>query len=361
MIRRLSAITLTIVLAVLGSTIPEAAQANDEQVDLEALYQQIDKAIDEYPQYVADREQQISNARQSYLTSDGKKKLQAAEQLFELFKPYKNDSALCYAAICVGLADSLQLSALAGRYRSQQARQCSNAGMYVEALDLLNAVDKTQLDRQGITKYYEAWMHVCGEIGSHSDLKDVRQAYYDRQDAYRDTVLQVADPNSEEYLHLKMDVLNARQQYQEALRVSNRWLGKVSEGTHENAFAAFSRSVVYDKLSNPEQVRYWLGRSALDDIRCAVTDQASLLFLAEHLADEGDIARALRYMEFARSRNLFFCPRMRAYQVDPVINIIEKSNEAVQHRADLTLIIAAAIIICLLISLIVALLLIRKK
>ena len=34
--------------------------------------------------------------------------------------------------------------------------------------------------------------------------------------------------------------------------------------------------------------RYWLGRSALDDIKCAVMDQASLIKLAELLNQDGD-------------------------------------------------------------------------
>ena len=74
----------------------------------------------------------------------------------------------------------------------------------------------------------------------------MRQDYYDRQDLYRDSVLMVAEAGSEEYLHLKMDVLCARRQYQDALGVSDSWLGKVSDGTHENAFAAFYRYVVYE-------------------------------------------------------------------------------------------------------------------
>ena len=133
--------------------------------------------------------------------------------------------------------------------------------------------------------------------------------------------------------------------------LSDEWLDKVTDNTHESAYAAFYRSMVYDKLGNHDMVCYWLGKSALDDIKCAVKDQASLLFLAEHLANDGDISRARRYVEFAKDCNYFFCPHLRNYQVNSVINVIEKSNQATQSRANLILIIATILIVLLLIVL----------
>jgi hypothetical protein len=89
-------------------------------------------------------------------------------------------------------------------------------------------------------------------------------------------------------------------------------------------------------------------------------NQASLLFLAEHLANDGDISRARRFMEFSRACNLTFCPQMRAYQVNPVINIIEKSNESAQSRANLIIMIAVGVVVLLLIALLTVFV-IRKK
>ncbi|MBQ8990284.1 MAG: hypothetical protein IJ067_11405 [Prevotella sp.] len=83
----------------------------------------------------------------------------------------------------------------------------------------------------------------------------------------------VADKGSDEYLHLQMSALCARKEYQEALKVSDKWLNKVTEGTHEDAYAAYYRHIVYDNLGNNEMVRFWLAKSAIDDIKCAVMDR----------------------------------------------------------------------------------------
>ena len=196
-------------------------------------------------------------------------------------------------------------------------------------------------------------MHVCGEIGLYTQRETIRQRFFKQQDLYRDSVLMVAEEGSEEWYHLKVDILSARKSFQDALAISDQWLQNVTDGTHESAYAAFYRSMIYDRLNNHDMVCYWLGKSALDDIKCAVMNQASLLFLAEHLANDGDTDRAQRYMEFAKDCNLTFAPQLRNYQVNPVVNIVEKNCHDTLTRAYWAIMIAIGVIVLLLIALFV--------
>ena len=339
---------------------PVAIAQTDEGVDLPVLYQEIDDAINHSKQFISIRESQIKDCRDSLLNEqDLEKQVALAGKLFSLFQPYKNDSALHYAQICINLGDSLRRPDISGRFHSLMAYQCSNCNMYSEAFEQLSMVKRSALDQAGLIDYYTAWMHVYGELGSLTQIKNMRRHYFDLQDLYRDSVMMVAKEGSEDWLNLKMDILSARQSFQEALSINNQWLKRVHPNTHESAFAAFYRSIVYDKLQNHDQKCYWLGRSALEDIRCAVMNQASLLFLAEQLANDGDIDRARSYMEFTRYCNMFFLPRVRIYQINPYINILEKSCQAAEAKADNTLLIAAVVIGLLLVVLFV--ILIRKR
>ena len=345
-------IVILLLTAVVGF-VPATALA-DETIDLNALYEQIDEAILQSEQYIAERKRQIT-ACQDRLTGEesAEERIKIIEDLFYLYQPYKNELALYYAQLCISLADSIHRPDISGRFRSLLAYQCSNCNMYSESLDQLSKVNKSALDQAGLVDYYNAWMHVYGELGALTQIKDMRQYYFDLQNLYRDSVMMVAKEGSEDWLHLKMDILSARQSFQEALSISNQWIKDVSPDTHESAFAAFYRSMVYDKLQNHDQKCYWLGKSALADIRCAVMSQASLLFLAEQLANDGDITRACRYMEFTRDCNMVFCSRVRIYQIDPYINILEKRCQAAEAKADRTLIIAAVVIALILIVLFV--------
>lgn len=339
----------------------QTPRVNEESVDLETLYQSIDDAISQSPQYVEAREQQIAACHNSLSSEkDPEKKFLLAEKLFKLYEPYNNDSTFHYAGLCVSLAESLHRPDLAGRFHSLLAYQYSRTDMPTEALEQLRAVDKSALDETGLVNYYHAWMHVCGELGFYSHRKDDQQRHYDQQNHYRDSVLMVAKEGSEEWYHLKVDILSARRLYQDALQLSSQWLQRVKDGTHESAYAAFYRSMVYDNLNNHDMVCYWLGKSALDDIRCAVMNQASLLFLAEHLAADGDVERASRYMKFSRECNLAFSSRLRNYQLNSILSITEKSNQATEAHARQLLIIAGIVIIILCLALLFALLRIRK-
>jgi hypothetical protein len=344
---RLSALMIFLLLVATASQL--SARDTDKEVDLQALYQQIDDAIGHSSHYVGMRVGQITEARKSFRSeSNLKKKFGLAEQLFSLYEPYRNDSALYFADVCIALADSLHRYDKVGLYQSLKAHQCSNTGRYVESLELLKQVDKKTLSREGLTEYYAAWMHVCGEIASYSLQESERQRYFDYQDGYRDSVLAVAEEGSEEYLHLKMDVLCARMLFQDALSVSDSWLNKVSEGTHELAYAAFYRSVVYDKLRNDTKLRYWLSVSALADIKSAVFNQASLFMLAERLCDDGDYERAYRYMCFSEACNTAFSPQLRNYQVRYVENVLKKVYQNSQDRYTMLLTIACVAVLLLL-------------
>ena len=331
-----------------------AAAQDEEKADLKSLYHQIDEAIGMSPQYVSIRKQQIKKLYDAFEeAADEEQKLMTAEELFALYKPFKNDSALHYAQVCISLGDSLGHPDLAGRYRSLMARQCSNAGMYVESLGLLNEVNKDSLDRQGLTDYYDAWMHVCGEIAVYSLIPEVKNRYFAMQNQYRDSVLAVADKGSDEYHHLQMAVLCARNLYQDAIKVSNKWLNKVQDGTHDDAYAAYYRHVVYAHIGNDKMVRYWLAKSALDDIKCAVMDQAALITLAELLNHDGDVERSYRYIRFTWQCNDFFNTRLRSTQIAPVLNLIDKSYQESKESNTRLLIIASAVFTILTVLLLV--------
>lgn len=333
---------------------------NEESVDLDALYEQIDDAITQSPHYVAERERKIAVCRDSLQLDDNlEKRVKMAENLFRLYKSYKNDSAQYYAELCIGFSETMGRPDLAGRYRSLLALQCSNTDMVAESLELLRLVNRSALDKRGLVDYYNAWMHAYGELASFTQRQDMHQFYLDKQNTYRDSVMMVADEGSEEWCHLKMDILTAKRHFQDALKVSNQWLKKVYNGTHEKAYAAFYRSMVYENLHNHDLTCYWFGISALEDIRCGVMSQASLLFLAERLVEDGDYERAMRYMEFCRTCNLTFNSHLRAYQLNSIIHVIEKNGKAAQQQVYQILIGAGIAVLVLLLALIFVI--VRKR
>ena len=310
---------LTVAMLVGMSVHVASAQQSQKEVDLEALYQQIDEAIDNSPVYVAEFEKRLNKQKELFMQeTDTDAKLLNGMILFEMYRSYKNDSALHYIRECITLADSLGHYDIAGQARSKMARQCSNSGMYVEAAKLLDEVDTSVLSQEGLTDYYDARSHLCGEIANYSLLPDVKAQYGAAQQQFRDSLEKVADKGSDQYLNLRVWELISNGDVQEALKISNDWINKVGPGTREDAMASYFRHIVYAQLQDSIMVRYWLGRSALADIKCAV-------------------------MEWDCNNN--FNTRMRSNQISPVLGVIERNYQDSIDRNSRILTIATIVFI----------------
>lgn len=333
-----------------------SAQVHETKIDLELIYQRVDEAIAKSPQYVAEYKEKLDKQKAMFLgETDPEQKLKNGMLLFDMYRSFKNDSALYYVRRCITLADSLGNDAVAGHARTKMARQCSNSGMYIEAGELLKEVNPARLTSEGKVDYYEACNHLYGEIANYSLLPDVKARYYDLQRQYRDSLESVADESSNTYMMMKLWDLLGQNKVKEALKVSDIWINRVGVDTREDAMASYFRHIVYAYMGDSLMVRYWLGKSALADIKCAVMDQASLITLAEKANIDGETERSYRYIRFTWECNNFFNTRMRSSQITPVLNVIEQNYQDVSNRNTRILMIASLVFTSLTVLLILGL------
>ena len=316
--------TLTLLLTL--STLTVAAQGKD----LEAIYQQIDEAIDHFPEYVARHEAQISDASRAYrLAHQSADQYAQAFKLYELYRAYKNDSALIYLDKAESAAAAMNRADLVGSCRAQKAFQCSTVGLYQEALTLLKTVDKSRLDSAGLTHYYRAQMHVYGELGYYTQVSTMGEGYFRQQSAYRDSLYTLTSKDSKDYLMNRVMELKAQDRQQEARRLCDQWLSQVQPDTHDYAIACYYRYLVSEEL---DDTKYWLAQSALCDVRNAVMDQAALLALSELLNADGDLNRSYQYIRFTWECNNRFNTRMRSWQISPILTVIEANYQKAVER-----------------------------
>ena len=302
------------------------AVANAQKLNLDDLYRQVDQEIEHFPEYVAQYEQQIAATRTDYQKAKNlQERYRLALALYEQYRAFQNDSALAYLNRAETLARQMNQPAQVGDIISRAAFQCSTAGLYNEALAFLRKVDKTQLDTLGLAHYYMAQMHVYGELGYYTQVSSMREGYYEKQAAYRDSLYNVIDHNSQDYMMQRILELLPQKRYQEATDLSDRWLKDMSPESRDYAIASYYRYLIINNQMNPEQAEYWLCQSALSDIRHAVMDQASLLALAEKLNDEGELTHSYHYIRFTWECNNRFNTRMRNWQIAPILNVIDSN------------------------------------
>ena len=301
-----------------------------EEYDLQAIYEQIDDAIDHSPEYVADYERQIEDKRLQYVKATApEEKYQLAFELYERYKAFMNDSALYYIDEAEQWAIRQNQWDRAGNCRVLRAFQCSTVGYYSEALAFLKTVNKNQLDSIGLKNYYMTQMHVYGELGYYSKIRSMQEQYFKLQTTYRDSLFAQMDHQDPDYLMYRIQELKAHQQLEEGRRLSDQWVRNTSPDSRDYAIACYYRWLVSE---DQDEMRYWLSQSALSDVRHAVMDQASLLQLADLLNGEGDLERSYKYIRFTWDCNNRFNTRMRSWQITPILNVIENNYQKAVAR-----------------------------
>lgn len=320
--------------------------------DIDALLHQIDEAIDQSPRITARYEEDIKTTRQMFhQAAQPQERYLHAIQLYRQYRSFMNDSAVYYLEQAERAAEKQGLTSQVGYCRALKAFQCSTVGAYDEAQAFLRSIDKQQLDSLGLRHYYISQMHVYGELGYYSIIPAMKERYFSLQAVYRDSLFSVVDHADQDYLMYRINELNSNQQKEEARKLCDEWLKGIDPESRDFAIAAYYRSLTCE---DDEDEDYWLGMSALSDIRHAVMDQASLLSLADILNARGDLERSYRYIRFTWDCNNRFNTRMRSWQITPILNVIESNYQKAADRNTkvlMTSIIAVSILALLLLGL----------
>lgn len=325
-----------------------------KELNLPKMYKLVDDALEESGRYIADYESKLYKTKQAIAeSSDDHQKLTLTLDLSLMYESFNGDSTLAYTARALQMAGELGLPEVVADCQARMAYLCTFLGSQTESLTLLQRIDKSALTQNGLCNYYRSYMMVYGNLGGNCQIPAMREEFYQKHLTYMDSLLATAKPGSEMYLGHRQPQLVGEKRFEEALKMNDERLNMTQEGTHDNAIVSYSRYTIYNAMGNRDMAKYWLCKSALDDIRNAVMDQTSLISLAEMLDEDGDLERANRYIGFTWECNRRFSPHMRLWQMAPLLSAIEENFEAKLNRKSQILTvttIAASILLVVLLS-----------
>lgn len=328
--------------ALLFLLFPLCLSAGD--INLEREYKLLDEAIEKSDEYVQKREDRIQKSKAILeMTKDAKVQYEACRRLYEEYQSYMNDSAIHYIDRCITLAKKVGDCVHVDECQLLLAYQCSESGMYHEAMDILQGIDVERLnDDRNVQKYYSTLAHLYTELGYYCKVPRLQQEYYSRGDYYRH-LIDTTVCSSDEALQIKELERFSAGDAQGALRYSDLRLQQTEEGSHEYAIVAFYRHLDYRLLDDSVQTRYWVTQSALSDVKNAVMDQGAMWELANMLMADGDMERAYRYIRFAWQCANKFNTLKRNNQISPVMTAISDNYETTLKRANRLLLVLAIV------------------
>lgn len=333
------------------------------QVNLDSLYRVLDAAIDSAAIYKKQKMDDINALEKQYATArNDQEKYQFALSLYREYIAFINDSALNYIQVCMECAERMGRKDLQTQSELALANQLADTGFYPEAEIHFKAISKDQLTDDMVITYLKGMNHLYGEMAYYSHDKRLRDQFFSKSAAFRDSLLQILPEDSYGYNALKSVELNNQGKTDEALKCSNKWLKLAKPGSRDYATMSFYRSEIYRNQGDVEMERYWLIMSALTDIRHAIMDQAALWSLANSLMnEEGDLDRAYKYMDFSWECISYFSTHMRSWLVSPILTRINDKYKQNLHQANTNLIWTIAAISLLVVGLLMLLFYVSKK
>jgi len=290
----------------------------------------LDSTIAQSNVYTQKRERRIQNyrikLRQVKPSSISEYKINS--QLYKEYKPYICDSAIHYQNKNIEIAILLHDQNKEDESRLELAYLMGSIGLYKEAVDLLEAIDRSKLSNLELIDYYNTHLRVYGELAFYTQDKRESQVYWKVFDANLISLKSTITSENPLFLQLKEDSARNAHNFDEALKLNQISLSKTTTGTPDHALLTFRRSIIYQWQGNKEKQKYFLALSAISDIQSAIKDQASLMILAQLLYEEGDIDRAYYYIRFSWNATTFYNAKLRSLQSSSILSLIDKTYQA---------------------------------
>ena len=301
---------------------------------LDSILTKLDEIIQNHEIYTSQKETRIRDLKAAieHVKPLSVEHYDLNMQLFREYKAFVCDSAVHYLNENVTLANQLNDLERETKSKLLLSFQLSSAGMYKEAVDVLESIDRSRLTDEFLGEYYSCHDHVYGELCYYTQDKISAGRYWQISQNYRDSLLSALNPDDDRVKSIHEAVSRDKKEFQNALKISDERMAEVTFGTPEYALVTFHRALIYMHKEDMENAKMYLALSAMSDIQSAIKDHASLWMLAQVLYNEEDIERAYRYIRFSWNETSIYNARLRSHQSAGILSLIDKTYQAMSEK-----------------------------
>ena len=331
---------------------------------LDSLLNVLDKTIKEADTYVQIKENKLPELKKEARKTPpfSVERYNLNNDIYLEYKAYSSDSALHYLNENMLLARQLNDKERELKIQLELSYLLSSIGMYMEAADILNSIDRQTLPSSLLGHYYTCYEHVYFEAGAAQPrYKMFASRYVKLSHAYRDSMQNTLDPSSATYLWLRETQLREAGKYDEALEFSDRRLAESSFGTPQYALVAYQRFRLFESMGKKDEHLYYLVLSAISDVRSAIKEQSSLMVLAQELNSKGDLKRAYDYINFSWEISQFYKTRLRSWMNITPLSMINGNYQDIIKQQNRELLIYIVCVALLALLLVIALIYIYRQ
>lgn len=295
---------------------------------LDSLLIELDQVIKKEKEYTLQRENYLKKLKERLENQN----LPQEDRYFiyqNLAKEYETficDSAIIYSLKALSTANTVGNTAWINESKIQWARNESKAGMFMKAIDILDAIKRKELSKQQLIGVYKTYTDAYIYWLEYQDGHDMGELI-ERKNIYQDSLLQVVETHSFEYaVKYGMKYIEIGD-YKNAERVLMGHYPGVKPDSKESAQITSIISFMYGRMGDRTKEQEYLAISAIADIKSSVKENISLRALAILLFEDGEIDRANRYIKTSLDDANFYNSRLRNMQTAKILPIIDKAYQ----------------------------------
>lgn len=267
---------------------------------------------------------------------------------------YQIDSAMSYSLKSLKVALEIGREDLITVTKLHMAEEFIQQGMYIEAKEWLDALPNKDIPSNQLETYYYQYNALYEALGQCTDNLDIKYSYKQKEHAYKDSIINVAPSN----IFIKTALLSASNQEEKALSALLDRYNEMSPDDRYIGPIAYMISTIYRQIGNRAEEKKYLIISSISDMKSSVKEYLSLRRLAEILFEEGDYARAHKYITRCMNDAMFSGARLRMVQVSSILPVFEGTY---QHKLRVRVIILSISLITIILLMITLAVLLRQK
>ena len=299
----------------------------------------LDRVVAEQQKYVDIREGRISDVKSKLRkTASEEERYQLKNFLFNEYSSYVVDSALHYAQEKLVSAYKMNRQDYIDDSRLNMAYVLIQGGMYKEASDILQNINRATLAEYLERYYFLIYNTLYEAMVKYTIIESQSKEYRAKAMLYKDSIMQKNDSTD---VYIRADRLLEQGDYSKGLQILLDFYRQLDP---DNRDVAYSISDFYRRQGNREEEKKYLIVSAMADMKWAVKEYISLRRLATILYEEGDINRAYIYMRRSLDDATFCNARLRTIEVTQTLPIIDNAYQVKTKKEKKQMMIALACI-----------------
>nr|WP_319397508.1 DUF6377 domain-containing protein [uncultured Carboxylicivirga sp.] len=327
-----------------------------QNTSIDSLYHLLDKAIKQKPAFIHARILTIDSLKtQLNHTETNEDIYQFSQQLYDEYKTFQYDSAYHYALTIYNLSKKHNNTFWYNESCLDLSFIMTSSGLYGDSFRFIESIVTDSLTSEQQLKYYNycsRYYHDLTLFNGRNLFSD--EYWYKSRDLLVSLISLAEELNQPDLIHrgqLELydgNIERAKQHYLNFLKSEDSY-------SQDYSITTSTLSFIYSVSDNPQLQKQYAIMSAISDIHCAITENASFHKLALILYDEGDTERAYQLIKLSLDDANYYNARLRRVEIAKSLPIIEKAfHDKLNHEKRRLAIALAAISFLALIILLAA-------